>query len=465
MESCILSFLEKRGYSVNTKAAEVINTCDDWYSNRRIEDFHNRRTVQGVEYELSRLNFAKRCCSDDANLCEVLEINAGKGEQADAVNTILSNSQFNTQYRKQLEKTSADGTVACYVRIDNATLYDDNKIRNGKIKLNYVEANSFIPLTVENDIVTEAAFSGSSLKKGKKQTTLVIFTLNDRNRYTAETHIFDDMGNERKEAEVTLQLGEIKPFAVMRNAEVNNLDDMEGYGLPKLWNAIPMLKVIDLCYNVLFSDLDKAEKIILVNELLCEFDTQNGKPKLTPEQKKLFVFTGERLPEEKGLIQEYNPEIRIDQITKAFELALSILSMSFGYGTKKYSFENGQITTATEYIGERQDQMQELNRQRQEAVKYIQDICKAVMWFSNTFNGTGFNLDTEILVDFDDSYITDKETELERKRNDALSFEIPKLLIWYLMDAYSLDEKEATALVMEKEEKQEEQDSDGENED
>lgn len=465
MESCVLSFLEKRGYSVNTKAAEVINTCDDWYSNRRIEDFHNRRTVQGVEYELSRLNFAKRCCSDDANLCEVLEINAGKGEQADAVNTILSNSQFNTQYRKQLEKTSADGTVACYVRIDNATLYDDNKIRNGKIKLNYVEANSFIPLTVENDIVTEAAFSGSSLKKGKKQTTLVIFTLNDRNRYTAETHIFDDMGNERKEAEVTLQLGEIKPFAVMRNAEVNNLDDMEGYGLPKLWNAIPMLKVIDLCYNVLFSDLDKAEKIILVNELLCEFDTQNGKPKLTPEQKKLFVFTGERLPEEKGLIQEYNPEIRIDQITKAFELALSILSMSFGYGTKKYSFENGQITTATEYIGERQDQMQELNRQRQEAVKYIQDICKAVMWFSNTFNGTGFNLDTKILVDFDDSYITDKETELERKRNDALSFEIPKLLIWYLMDAYSLDEKEATALVMEKEEKQEEQDLDGENED
>lgn len=465
MENCVLSFLEKRGYSVNTKAAEVINTCDDWYSNRRIEGFHNRRTVQGVEYELSRLNFAKRCCSDDANLCEILEINAGEGEQANEVNTILSNSQFNTQYRKQLEKTSADGTVACYIRIDNATLYDDNKVRNGKIKLNYVEANSFIPLTVENDIVTEAAFSGSSLKKGKKQTTLVIFTLNDQNLYVAETHFFDGMGNELKEAEINLQLGDVKPFAVMRNAEVNNLDDMEGYGLPKLWNAIPILKIMDLCYNVLFSDLDKAEKIILVNELLCEFNEKTGKPELTTEQKKLFVFIGEKLPEEKGLIQEYNPDIRIDQITKAFELALSILSMSFGYGTKKYSFENGQITTATEYIGERQDQVQELNRQRQEAVKYIQDICKAVMWFSNTFNGTSYNLETETLVDFDDSYITDKETELERKRNDALSFEIPKLLIWYLMDAYSLTEDEAKALVTEKQEKEEEQDADKETED
>lgn len=465
MENCVLSYLEKRGYSVNRKASEIINTCDDWYSNRRIEKFHKRRTIQGVEYELSRMNFAKRCCSDDANLCEILEINAGEGEQADAVNAILSSSQFNTQYRKQLEKTSADGTTACYIRLDQATFYDDNTVRNGRIKLNYVEANSFLPLTVENDIVTEAAFSGSALKKGKKQTTLVIFSLNESGLYTAETHIFDDRGNELKELETVLQLGDVKPFAVMRNAEVNNLDDMEGYGLPKLWNAIPMLKTIDLCYNVLYSDLDKAEKILLVNELLCDFD-ENGKPKLTPEQKKLFVFTGEKLPDEKGMIQEYNPEIRIDQITKAFELALSILSMSFGYGTKKYSFENGQITTATEYIGERQDQMQELNRQRQEAVRYIQDICRAVMWFSNTFNGTGFSLDVETLVDFDDSYITDKETELERKRNDALSFDIPKLLIWYLMDAYSLTEAEATKIVKEKQEAQErEQEQDREEED
>lgn len=463
MEGCVKTFLEKKGYPVNTKAAEIINTCDDWYSNRRVKGFHDRRTVQGVEYELSRLNFAKRCCSDDANLCEILEINAGEGEQADAVNVLLAGSQFNTQYRKQLEKTSADGTVACYVKIDNAVYYDDNKVRGGKIKLNYVEANCFIPLTVENDIVSEAAFSGSSLKKGRKQTTLVMFTLDERNLYIAETHIFDDMGHELKELESVLQLGDVKPFAVMRNAEVNNLDDMEGYGLPKLWNAIPMLKAIDLCYNVLYSDLDKAEKILLINELLCEFD-DNGKPKLTPEQKKLFVFLGEKLPKDKELIQEYNPEIRIDQITKAFELALSILSMSFGYGTKKYSFENGQITTATEYIGERQDQMQELNRQRQEAVRYIQDICRAVMWFSNTFNGTVFSLDVETLVDFDDSYITDKETELERKRNDALSFDIPKLLIWYLMDAYSLTETEATKIVKEKQEAQE-QDQDREEED
>lgn len=460
MESFAKSFLETKGYTVNDKAMEAIGTCDNWYSNRMIRDFHERRTIQGVQYKLNQLNFAKRCCSDDANLCEVLEINAGSGEQAENVNTILSKSEFNTQYRKQLEKTSADGTTACYIRLDHATIYDDNTVKGGDIKLNYVDADAFIPLTIENDIVTEAAFSGSGLKAGKKQTTVVLFIKNESGNYTAETHVFDDKGNEVTELSVTVTLGDVKPFAVMRNAEVNNLDHMDGYGLPKLWNAIPMLKAIDLCYNVLYGDLDKAEKIILVNELLCDFD-DNGNPRLTPEQKKLFVFTGERLPEEKGMMQEYNPVIRIDEVTKSFELALSLLSMSFGYGTKKYSFEGGQITTATEYIGERQDQMQELNRQRQEATRYIQDICRAVMWFSNTYHATAYDLDTEILVDFDDSYITDKEAELERKRNDAISFDIPQLTVWYLMEAYSLTEEEAAALVVQQQE-DEDNDTDGE---
>ena len=67
---------------------------------------------------------------------------------------------------------------------------------------------------------------------------------------------------------------------------------------------------------------------------------------LTKQQKELFILMGEgsgKLPEEKSLVQEYNPEIRIDQITKVFETCLSLLSMSFGYGTKKYTFENGSV--------------------------------------------------------------------------------------------------------------------------
>jgi len=131
---------------------------------------------------------------------------------------------------------------------------------------------------------------------------------------------------------------------------------------------------------------------------------------------------------------------------------LSLLSMSFGYGTKKYTFENGRITTATEYIGTKQDSMQELNKQRKQASDYITDIVHAAMWFSNQFSGTSYDVAEPLLIEFDDSYITDKETELERKRNDAQSFDIPQLTVWYLMEAYNISEEQAWAMVQQKKE-------------
>ena len=319
-----------------------------------------------------------------------------------------------------------------------------------------MDAECFYPLTVDNKIVVEAAFAGGNLVKGRKQTTLVMFLM-ENGTYKSETHVFNENGEEKKELAVTARMGDVKPFAVMRNAEVNNIDNMIGYGKPKIWDNIPYFKALDILFNVLYGDLDKADKLLLINDIIIKYD-QDGNPITPSEQaRKIFVMLKEKLPDQKDLIQEYNPTIRVEEITKTFELVLSLLSMSFGYGSKKYSFENGQIKTATEYVGERQDQMQELNRQRKQAISYIRDICRAIMWYSNTYMGTSYDIDDDITIEFDDSYIQDKESELERKRNDAMSFDIPKLTIWYLMDAYNLTEEEAAQLVEEKQEQEEKQ--------
>ena len=361
MNSTISTFLNKLGYSYNSNAEGIIEICQNWYKNEATE-FHKRKTINGVDYVLPSLNFAKRCCADDANMCEVVEINAGKNKtKFQGVLSILEDNRFYTMYRKQLEMLSACGTVGGYIRLDNATILEDSTITGGDIKINYVDADGVIPLTVINDEITECGFWGKDLIGGKEITTLVLFTLED-GLYVADSHYFTKDGNELKGRHTTLQLGDVKPFFVMRTAEVNNLDDMEGYGLPKIYSAIPILQCLDLAFNILFSDLDKGEKIIFINELLCEF-REDGSAILTPEQKKMFMLLGEKLPQQDTLYKEYNPEVRIQVIKDVFETCLSLLSMSFGYGTKKYTFENGQIKTATEYIGERQDAMQELQKQ------------------------------------------------------------------------------------------------------
>lgn len=431
----------------------VIETCDNWYKNVEDENFHKRKNLNGKEIHLSRMNFAKRCCADDANLCEIISVAPEKESVSQKfIDDILNSNRFTVQYRKQLEKTSASGTTGAYVYLKGATYLKGPKdtitVKGGVIKVNYCEADCIIPLTIENDLITECAFSGTSKVKGKVLSTLVIFTL-ENDKYKSETVIFDKDGKIIEET--TLQLGEVKPFAILTNAEVNNLDNMEGYGIPKIYNAIPFLKALDLCYNILYGDLDKGEKIVFLNEMLAEVKKgEDGNYKLTPQQKDLFVLLGDKLPGEKTLIQEYNPEIRVEDVTKAFELVLSLLSMSFGYGSKKYTFENGKITTATEYIGSKQDSMQELNKQRANAKDYIADIIHAAMWFSNQFHNTSFNVEEELSVEFDDSYIVDKETKLETMRADAVTFsDVKILLVWYLMERYNLSEEEARKHIAE----------------
>ena len=154
---------------------------------------------------------------------------------------------------------------------------------------------------------------------------------------------------------------------------------------------------------------------------------------------------GKALPEQDTLIQEINPEIRIDDITKTFELVLSLLSLKFGYGSRKYSFENGQIKTATEYIGTKQDSMQELNKQRQNLTDYIEDTIRALLWFSNAFNQTKYDIESEVRIGYDDSFIVDRQSELEAMRQDAQVFGLPKLVIHYLKEKYNLSDEEALA--------------------
>lgn len=450
MNNNIITFLEKLGYKFNSTAMTYIKECNDWYTHK-VTEFHKRKTLTNVHYELSSLNFAKRCCGDDANLCEVIEINAGENQvQFDFVNDVLESNRFEVMYRKQLEKMSALGTVGAYIRLDDADYMSDGSVQGGKIRINYVDAEGIVPLTIINDEIVECAFFGENLVRGKEVQVLVVFTKNENDFYVADTYLFDGQGKQLKDEDsvTSFQLGEVKPFAIMRTAEVNNIEYMDGYGYPKLYSAIPVLKVLDLAFNILYTDLDKGEKIVLVNEMLCEFDKNTGKPKLSNEQKKTFMMLSQKLSTDQVFVKEINPEIRIDAIDNVFETCLSLLSMSFGYGTKKYTFENHQIQTATEYIGERQDAMQELNKQRSEAENYITDICRAIMWFSNQFHKTNWNLEDDICIEFDDSYITDKQTEMELMRADAISFpNVPEFLIQYIMIRMNCEREEAMKYI------------------
>ena len=46
------SIFKKIRVLVNGNALDIIKMCDDWYSNRAIEDFHKRKNLSNVEMKL-----------------------------------------------------------------------------------------------------------------------------------------------------------------------------------------------------------------------------------------------------------------------------------------------------------------------------------------------------------------------------------------------------------------------------
>lgn len=446
MIAAVQRMLRDMGYEINTSAYGVIEACDDWYR-ARPTDGHRRFRVNGDEYQMTRMGFGQRAASDDANLCEVIEINAGEENQAqfEFVNDVLAANRFDTQYRKQLELVAAEGTSACYIWIEEADVYDDGGVKGGEIRLNYVDALGFVPLTVKNGEVIEAAFVGENFVGTVKEHTAVVCR-RENDVYTYTIRVFDEHGEPVPGKSQDIRLGKIRPFAVLRTAQANTLDGMEGFGFPKLFRVIPILYGLDAAFTALTGDLEASEKITLINEVLCKFD-DNGNP-ITPNEqmKRQFVLLGEKLPQDKEVVHEINPEIRVGVFKETIEFLLNLLSQQFGYGTKKYSFDQGggALMTATQYIGERQDMLQELSRQRHEAKEYITGIVRAILWFANTYQGGGWDENADVLIEFDDTYITNKAEELDSMWKDITAgiggAYVRKL---YLMQKYNLDEKEA----------------------
>jgi len=436
--------LAELGVKISDEAMSNISTCNDWYKGEKTA-FHGRHSLGGIDYDLLRLNFAKRVCADEANLCEIIKIESEKTDLTEFVNDTLKANQFNVMYREQLEAMSATGTVGAYVYLKGASLFDDGTIKGGDIKVNYCKAENIIPMTIINGDVIECAFIGEGIQDGVAVDQTLIYRL--KNGIYEMTMV---SLNKKGEAIIAPPepLGDVKPFALMRLAEVNNKDYMDGYGYPKLMDAIPYLKGLELAYNVLYGDVDKADKIMLINEMFGEKNKDNEMV-LSDEQKKYFIAVSEKFPEEKSLIHEYNPSIRVDMMQPTFELLLGLLSQQYGYGNKKYTFEHGTVTTATQYILEKSAEMQSLNKQRFQSIQYIEGISKAMRWFANKYQDKSYDVNVPLNIDFDDSVITDKQAKLDSMRTDIISFEIPKIKIMYLMEKYGWSEDETKGYLNE----------------
>ena len=125
----------------------------------------------------------------------------------------------------------------------------------------------------------------------------------------------------------------------------------------------------------------------------------------------------------------------------SFAVALDNYSFKIGYGTHYYSFENGNITTATEAVLSRQDFVINGRKNRTSIVEYLQGICKALLLSEKILGDASIDETQDIDIPDVDGFLEDDETTREKMREDVDSGYISKKR--YLMKVYQMSEEEA----------------------
>ena len=477
--SAFLGYLNKtRGYHLDADYSGQIETWRQWWKGS-VPGVHTR----SAEYRdgkhtrlLASLKMPKRVCEDWANLLlndrTTFQIADEKtaayllGSDEQQVGGLLRELHFWDNANELVEQAYWSGTGACVLSVTGVNGEGGSLIAqpDACIALDYDPASCILPLKVERGVVTEAAFVSECMRDGKPAVYLQTHT-GDNTRRTIRNEWFavtdtvhgapDFSPLPAPEGTVESITVESSPpwFALFSPAAVKNIDGGMGLGMAVFAEALDEAQGLDLAFDNYREDLRLGHKKIFYSADLCRkvVDKDGVEHHIPPDDDVVSQFIA--LPEKAGSLDqqseyhEYNPDLRVEQNHRAVQDMLDLFSFKCGLGFHRYKFETGNITTATEYTGSRQDLVQSANKKQIPIEAALIGIVRGILWAAKNLLGAEVDPETAISVNWDDSYITDAEARMGQMRDDALSGLLPRYK--YLAARYGVSEEEARKLAEE----------------
>ena len=476
--TAFLNYLNKtHGWSIDAAYYGHIETWRQWWQGN-VPGVHTRAAeyAEGRKKRpIASLRMPKRVCEDWANLLlndrttfQIKDANTAKyllGDDEQQVGGLLRDLHFWRNANALVEQAYWSGTGAFVLSAENLTVTNGQAVPgpDTRLKLDYDPASCILPLRVERGIVTEAAFVSECMMDGKHAVYLQTHTGDEtkrtiRNEWFRVTDSvsgvpdFTRLNAPPGTAESITVEGSPPWFALFRPAAVKNLDGGTGLGMSVFAEALAEAQGIDLAFDNYREDIRLGHKKIFYSADICRTVFVDGEPRYIPpddDVKSQFVT----LPGKEGSLDkpeeyhEYNPDLRVEQNHKAVQDMLNLFSFKCGLGCHRYNFELGNVTTATEYNGSRQDLVASANKNQIPIEGALVGIVRAILWAAKNLQGAEVDPETPISVDWDDSYITDAETRMAQMRDDALSGLLPRYK--YLSARYGVSEEDARKLAQE----------------
>jgi len=461
MNSLIVKFLADKGYSIpDTNMYETIEGWKEWYKNK--VDFHTYKDNFGTTRQMYSLGMAKRLSEDWASIIftEKDEITNDVERNNNFIQEFIKKTKLRNNIYKAVEKASWSGTCAGVLRLKNIVLKGDKLQPSDKteFELLILSADHIIPLRIEHGKIVDVAFTSEIVKDKKKLIYIELHQLTD-NGYKITNSFIDVETGKEVEYEDTLKeyytLTDTPLFAILEPPIVNEIDNNLGLGLSIYGNSIDQLKAVDVIYHNFVMDFVLGGKKVLYNKKLVKYKTVtvkkpdgttvNEEVPIYPDDitKQQFQTIGDEVENvgENSLIHEINPTLRVDENKDGLQFALDILSFNANLGTKYYEFSDGNVVTATQYVGDRQDLMKNAKKYRNNLDEFIEDIIKAGLTLGRLVLKENVTEECNVEVVNRDGILVSDEELREQYINEIAQGLRSK--IGYLMKFYGMTEKQA----------------------
>lgn len=438
----IFTYFKKLGIdTVDSSFYSQIKKWENWY-NGDVQKIHRYYVYNGKNQIRCRrlsLCMAKKLCEDMADLLlnERVKITVGNSDATnDFVQKVLEKNKFLVKGNDYQERKACTGTVAYIAQIKDAQTDEEGNVSGGNICINYLQAKNIFPISWENGEITEVAFLFPKTVERKKYALIQIHRLGEKGgaqQYFIENHVVQCTSGAGTEIPHE-KWGELKPFAgispiietgsdkpqfvIDRLNIVNNSDedDTNPMGVSIFANSIDTLAKIDMEYDSYANEFNLGRKRIFVApEMLSDID---GNPAFD-ENDTVFY----QLPEDTEMgnnpIYEVNMELRAEEHSKVINDDLNFLSFKCGFGTERYRFDRGSVTTATQVISDNSDMYRSLKKHEIILESVIKDLIRIIIRLGVVLRIPGLSEDVEITIDFDDSIIEDKASERKQDMQDV----------------------------------------------
>ena len=452
MNEVVLKYLKKQGYeNVSTSYYKWIDLWESWWRNE--VEFHKYRDDSGTERKMYTLGMAKRIAEDWSSILfterDEIVTEASTEDQTNKNNEYLSKQLKLLKVYKDLptaiEKAMATGTAGAIVRIKHAkvdkqgNLFADNRTKQDII---YMSASQIIPLRVEHGEIIDVAFVSEDTVKDKKEYYIEIHKLIYKEKIEQEVYeisntYIDESGDEIQKENIAKNytINSNTPlFSILKPAIANPINEnyniINGLGFSTYGTAISQLQVCDICYHNFAMDFYLGGKKVFYNKKIVDTKTitdKDGKERqvvvypddITRQQWKTYGDEMENLRQEPA-IKEYNPDLRVEEDTAGIQFALNVLAFKSGLGTGYYKFDSGRgnVITATQYVGDRQDLISNANKHRKNVDEFVCGIGKAILLLGRILFKEPVTEDCIVKITDKDGFMVDTETAKQEFRQD-----------------------------------------------